>query len=86
MYNTLLMQIQEPVEDLRHVQSNEVFRKSTEVLRDGMQRAILTIPTVESASDVPKVALTSVIYILQDDVQSFSRFHKSVVLDDIGVL
>ena len=43
MNNTLLVEIEQSVQDLRHVQGNQVFRKLAEVLADAVQRAILAI-------------------------------------------
>lgn len=44
VYDTLLVEVQETVEDLGHVKGDEVFRKLAEVLADAVQRAVLAIP------------------------------------------
>jgi hypothetical protein len=44
MYDTLLVEVEEAMEDLGHVESDEVFRKLAEVLANAVQRPVLTVP------------------------------------------
>lgn len=44
MYDTLLVQVEEAVEDLGHVQGDEVLGEFAKVLADAVQRAILAVP------------------------------------------
>lgn len=43
MDDTLLMEVEQAVQDLRHVQSDKILRELSKVLADAMQRAILTV-------------------------------------------
>jgi len=42
--DTLLVEVEEAVQDLGHVEGNEVFGELAKVLADAVQRAILTVP------------------------------------------
>jgi hypothetical protein len=44
MYDTLLVEVEQTVEDLGHVQSDEVFGELAEVFADAVQRAVLAVP------------------------------------------
>ena len=43
MNDTLLVEIEQSMQDLGHVQGNKIFRKFAEVLADAVQRAILAV-------------------------------------------
>jgi hypothetical protein len=44
MNNTLLVEVEQAVQDLGHVQGNEVFGKLAEVFADAVQRAVFAVP------------------------------------------
>lgn len=44
MYDTLVVEVQQPVQDLRHVKTHKVLGELAKVLADGMKGAILTVP------------------------------------------
>jgi hypothetical protein len=44
MYDTLLVKIEKSLEDLRHVEGDEVLWKFAEVFADAVQRAVFAVP------------------------------------------
>jgi hypothetical protein len=44
MYDTLFVEVEEAVEDLRHVQGDEVLGEFSKVLADAVQRSVFAVP------------------------------------------
>lgn len=70
MYDTLLVKIEQPMQDLGHVQSHKIFRKLAEVLADAVQRAVLAVlqddvQTVRAAHKALVLDNVGVIQVLQ---------------------
>jgi hypothetical protein len=85
MYDTLFVEVEQSIEDLRHVQTNKVLGELPKVLADGVEGTILAVPGVASGLDrrsKPGNTRDS----LQNDVEGFCRLHEAVVLDDVGML
>lgn len=44
MYDTLFVEVEQTMEDLRHVQRDEVFGELSEVLADAVERSVFAVP------------------------------------------
>lgn len=83
--DTLLVQVQQAVEDLGHVEGDEVFRKLAEVLADAVQRPVLAVPA-KLAPILPSIPVCMAMHLLQDYVQTLGALDEAVVLDDVGMV
>ena len=85
MDDTLFMQVQETLENLGHINPDQILGESAEVLRNRVQGAIFAVPGTTLAAMVYSLCIHSKA-ILENDIQRFGRFNKSMVLDNVGVL
>lgn len=82
MYDTLVVEVLKTLEDLCHVDTDEVLGELAIGLADGMQGAILTIPTQQSVSPIPTFLWYSDA-LLEDDVQTVLGLDEADILDDV---
>lgn len=81
----MFMQVQETLENLGHVNPDQILRESAEILCNRVQGAIFAVPETSLVAMVYFFCIHSKA-ILENDIQRFSRFNKSMVLDNVGVL
>ena len=74
------------MEDLRHVQRDEVFGELSEVLADAVERSVLAVPDRTLALAIVYVCVWFHGHSLQDDVETLGAPHEAVVLDDIRMI
>ena len=85
MYDALIVQVHETLEDLRDIDSDEVLWELSKSLANVVQRAILA-KSGDSKERVREGGRGVQASVLQDNVQVFWSFHKALVLDNVGVL
>lgn len=81
--DTLVVEILKALENLCHVDADEVLRELAVCLTDRMQRAVLAVPAQQSAA---RVSPAHPIYwsdVLEYDVQTVLRLDEANVFDDV---
>lgn len=81
VYHTLVMQVDEAIEDLGNIYRNQAFRELSEPLANIMKRTIFAVSRVDKQGEKEEANP-----ILKDNIQVVFRLHEAFVLDDVEVL
>lgn len=79
------MQVQKTMENLRHVEPDQILWKAAKILSDGVQGAIFTVSRT-LAIELSVYSIHTKEVILENDIKRFSRLHESMVFDNVGML
>lgn len=85
VYYTLVVEVLETLEDLCHIDADEIFWKFAISLADGVQGTILAVPA--QCQWLPSQLLFGVVIaLLEDDVQTVLGLDEANILDDVVVV